>query len=64
MSQQMDIMTMAKYAVGALLIIAGVALIYVNKVTEGMTVIALGLGMLGYQLGERAGIKKGYKMAP
>ena len=55
----MDTITLVKYAIGALLILAGVALIYVGKVTEGMAVIALGLGLLGYQIGERQGIKKG-----
>jgi hypothetical protein len=59
MSTPVDIMTLAKYAVGALLVIAGVLLIYIGKVSEGLTVIALGLGLLGYTVGEQRGYKKG-----
>jgi hypothetical protein len=52
-----DVMQLAKYGIGALLIIAGVALIYIGKPTEGMVVVGLGMGLLGYQFGYTSGIK-------
>jgi len=61
--QPIDMITLAKYAVGALLIMAGVGLVYIGKTTEGLAVIAIGLGLLGYSIGERQGLKKGLALS-
>ena len=55
----MDPNQTVKYIVGALLIIAGAALFYMNMPTYGMGLVALGLGVLGYSVGNTAGYKAG-----
>jgi hypothetical protein len=46
-NQPIDIITLVKYAVGALLIIAGVALIFVGQPDKGIAIIAVGIALIG-----------------
>ena len=53
-----DTNTLIRYAVGALLIIAGAVLFYIGKYNEGLSVLGMGLavlgvGTVGYALGYR-----------
>ena len=53
-----------KYLIGSILIIADAALFYVGKPSEGMSIVAIGLGILGVgAIGYTYGYSKGFRKA-